>query len=708
MKRLTCILAFVLVFLFPAVAYGATSARLIIDNNEVTGLDVPPIIMSDRVMVPARGVFERVGGTVEWNNGQVTVRHNNDVLIMTIGETVAWRNGEPLIMDVAPIIQHDRTLIPLRFPSEAFGFFVDWDNTARAAIINSCGNGQSSNNNPGISNPGNNNHPGTNIPAPESDIPAHEPEGHIEPTPTPPPANSSNISQDVSSTPIRAESHPLASITTLHTPSNTGAMAYAVVASSAISNVNHFMLPDNRLVVDIYNSRLNISGPFLAYGPVREVRSSQFSVAPYVTRVVFELSVVTEFNISLSSDRRTLTVAFSENRITVTPSSGADMDAIAIRGDFQPAIRLSAASYPRYLGIYVDNVTARNIGEFSFDGVFVSHYDVQQRTGGTAFIRVFMHGDWPAFNLNHGNGYVSVIFNRGLHGVRYNFATRELRLSREAIPNLDITQIRHNNEYMSRRYTINLPIPAYGLGMGSLYLADSLLSTANLRRNSAGNAQIVFETSRIMAFTIHVTDDDFVIRARQPRDVHPFIVVLDPGHGGRDPGAVGHGVRESVVVLAISNMVYERLSRHSDIQVYRTRHTDVAVTLGERTRLANQVADIYVSIHANAVRNRPNVSGIETWYLPHAREANMSINSHQLARIMQTRMINATGAVDRGLRNTSAFVVLRDTNMPSVLLEVGFLTNAEEAARLNTTAHQQVLAQAIYEGILEARNQHRR
>jgi len=416
---------------------------------------------------------------------------------------------------------------------------------------------------------------------------------------------------------------------------------------------------------------------------------------------VFHLSVATEFSISLSNDRRTLTVAFTKNNITATPNFSADADLLTISGDFQPSVRLSAASYPHYLTIYVDNAAMLGVGEFFQSGGFVSHYVIEQRQS-TGVIRVFMHGEWPAMSVNHGRGYTMVVLHHGLQGVRYDFWSRELRLSRDAVPYMDISQVRRNNEYLLNRYTLTLPVAGHGLGMGSLYVADSHVNSVTVRRNSAGYAQIVFDTSRIMAFTVHETPYEFIIRARLPQDVHPFIVVIDPGHGGRDPGAVHHGIRESDLVLTISHMVAERLRRHPDIQVYMTRHTDVSVTLSQRTRLANQMADLYVSIHANAVRNNPGVSGIETWYTPHSRENNMRLNSRQFAQIMQRHMISATGAVDRGARTTPSFVVTRDTTMPAVLLEVGFLTNPQEAARLATTAHQQRLAQAIYEGILES------
>jgi len=655
--------------LFPTAVYGVTHARLVMDNVEVTGLDVPPIIVENRVMVPARGVFERVGGRVEWDdsNRRVTVHYGSYIIVMTINDTVAWRNGEPIFMDVPPIIHNNRTLIPLRFPAEAFGFCVDWDSTGRTAIINT--NGQ------------------TWAPGPGGE--------HANPPPT-----NNNPSSNSSSVHIQAQSHPTTSINALLTPSDTGMAAYAIVASSAISDVNHFLLADNRLVVDIYNAVSNIDGPFLAYGPVSGVRSSQFSVSPDVTRVVFDLIGSAGYNISLSYDRRVVTVAFAVNNIYVTPNFNTHSDSLLIRGDILPSVRMSA-SYPAYLAMYVDNATINSAGVFMQGGAFVSHYEIQQRADGIVYIRMFMRDVWPSFSLSHGTDYVSVSLHGGLNGIRYDTWSRELRISRDVIPGMNIAQVRHNDEYSLNRYTIYLPIAADGLGLGTLHVGDDYINSVTVQRNGFGNAKLVFETSRIVAITIHETATEYIIRVRQPQDVHPIIIVIDPGHGGRDPGAIHHGVVEKDVVLAISHMVAEHLSRHTDIRVYMTRSADEFVELSDRTELANQMADVFVSIHANAVENRPHVSGIETWFMPNSRDNSRGFTSMQLAQIVQRHMVNATGAVDRGIKDYYDFVVLRDLTMPAVLVEVGFLTNAAEAARLATTAHQQQLARAIYEGIIE-------
>ena len=697
MKRALYILlavALLAVFL-PDTAYAATltHARLIIDNQEITGLDTPPIILNNRVMVPARAVFEHVGGRVEWNatDRVVTVFYGTDVLVMTVGSTWAQLNGEFIHMDEPPVIMGGRTLIPLRFPAEAFGFEVDWDAAQRAAILLSPDNGDSQDNQPNDTPPDNN-----------IADPTPHPDHMADPTPTPAPAGS--ISTDISTSPIVYVSHPRANITNLISPTGTGALAYTIIASSPITYVNHFLLYDNRLVVDIYNALSSLSAPFAAVGPVSEVRSSQFSRAPYVTRVVFDLVGAVEFSLDLSYDRQTLTIAFAPNIIDrVITTSTYYSDTLLIQGHRQPSIRLCTLGFPVFFTVFIDNAEMAAHGSDVWGGIFASRFATGQRTAGAAYVRMYIRDEWnwPAISVTHGVDSMAVVMHHGLNGVRYDFATRELRICR-SVATLGIGQMLQLDEYLQNRHTVILPAGAGGLGLGTLYVADGRINSISLRQDINGNTLVVFDTARVMAFTLHETPAEYVIRARLPQEVYQFIVVIDPGHGGRQPGASHHGIVEKDLVLTISHMVMEYLNANPNIRAYMTRHDDVTVANSQRARFANQMADLYVSIHANAVNNRPAVCGIETWFADHPREADFAFTSRDFATIMQRNLIEATGAADRGIRVGNNFIVVRDTLMPAVLVEVGFLTNAAEAARLATYAHQRLLARAIYDGIVEA------
>lgn len=222
----------------------------------------------------------------------------------------------------------------------------------------------------------------------------------------------------------------------------------------------------------------------------------------------------------------------------------------------------------------------------------------------------------------------------------------------------------------------------------------------------------------------------------------PLRVVIDPGHGGKDPGARGYGgLVEKDLVLAVSKLLARRLNADPGIEVALTRSDDRYLSLEERTGFANaQGADLFVSIHGNASTNR-SLRGVEVYYLNNTdnrgtlRLAAMENNlrwdprnpklqaaipdlsyilsdlrqtykveeSKQLAEQLQGSVVSRlrdvyTGVDDLGVKE-GPFYVLVGAYMPCVLVEVSFLTNPVEGRRLATSRYRETLADGIYEGI---------
>jgi len=174
-----------------------------------------------------------------------------------------------------------------------------------------------------------------------------------------------------------------------------------------------------------------------------------------------------------------------------------------------------------------------------------------------------------------------------------------------------------------------------------------------------------------------------------------YTIVIDPGHGGPDPGAVGiDGLRETDVVLDVSLQV-AALLRARGVDVLLTRTGDVDVDLPPRVSLANRSsATAFISIHANALSmRRQDVNGIETFFFSDPR-------SGRLAGYLQQQMMDVSpGTPNRGVRR-GRFFVIRRTVMPAALVEMGFVTGAIDAPRLARADHRRRLALALATGIL--------
>lgn len=179
----------------------------------------------------------------------------------------------------------------------------------------------------------------------------------------------------------------------------------------------------------------------------------------------------------------------------------------------------------------------------------------------------------------------------------------------------------------------------------------------------------------------------------------PFLIVIDPGHGGHDPGAVGYyGTQEKDVNLNISRFIRLMSLYDPEIAVVLTRSDDRFIPHRERTGLANRLrADLFVSVHANA-HSRHAANGIEVLVSDDTTLKN-SPESRALALLLQKRLTRTLGVTDRGIKYQRLFI--RWAEMPAVLIEAGFLTNPLEELKLRSFTYQWTVAEIILQTIKE-------
>jgi N-acetylmuramoyl-L-alanine amidase len=193
------------------------------------------------------------------------------------------------------------------------------------------------------------------------------------------------------------------------------------------------------------------------------------------------------------------------------------------------------------------------------------------------------------------------------------------------------------------------------------------------------------------------------VRTTSSRPVNSrVLVMIDPGHGGRDPGAIGlGGTREVDVIMPIAKRVAAILESKG-IRTKMTRNSDYFVGLDERVDMADRAgATVFVSIHANSIDGRPDVNGLETYYYgPEGGKMAGSIHRNVLS------VVSSRGFYI-GNRNTrrARFLVLRKANVPATLVETGYLTSEAEVARLRREDYQAAMAEGIARGIIEYLNQ---
>ncbi len=233
-------------------------------------------------------------------------------------------------------------------------------------------------------------------------------------------------------------------------------------------------------------------------------------------------------------------------------------------------------------------------------------------------------------------------------------------------------------------------------------------------------------------------DDDDKPSKNNSRGTRPFTVMIDPGHGGEDPGAIGpSGTREKDVVLAISRLLKKRIDAMPGMRAYLTRDADIFIPLGVRVAKARQVrADLFISVHADAfiqpsargssvftLSEKGATSTAAKWLAQTQNDADLvggvKINTkdkylaHTLLDLTQTATINDSvrlansvlkqlGGINRLHKNQveqAGFAVLKAPDIPSILVETAFISNPDEEAKLVNRAHQERIADAMLQGI---------
>ena len=280
---------------------------------------------------------------------------------------------------------------------------------------------------------------------------------------------------------------------------------------------------------------------------------------------------------------------------------------------------------------------------------------------------------------------------------------------------------------------------------------DGLLKRIRTGQFSPATARVVLDLEPIESYTAFPLYSPYRliidVKGKSKKTVSPqqqpprarYRIMIDPGHGGRDPGAIGiGGLEEKTVVLAISKRLGKKLASRLPVEVVYTREKDAFIPLPERTARANAAgADLFLSIHANASKN-PQAQGVETYYLNNTnnratirlaslenglrdvqpaehKESELSYilsdliqngkaeESLSLAQALQTSMITHVSKRHSRVRNLGVkkgpFYVLVGAHMPCVLVEVSFLTHRLQGKLLRSSVYREAIAEGLFQGI---------
>ena len=717
--------------------YNSRLVTIVVNNQEVETGDMPGIVIDSRTLVPVREVFESesINAQVDWNGDrqEVYITYKDVFIVLTIDSQVAMVNGEPVELDVPAKLIRDmnktyaKTMVPLRFISEVLEFDVGWEPESFTAVLTGeevVANIPDTTVNDSTSETEEDQTQvvADNTAADGEQLSSLTDAGASRALPTALKnnpviwtANSEQlaiIEESYVETTLTDENHEPTVIEEVSYDDSTEVKQFVVEASSAISEVDYFVW-NNKFIIDISNAENEVAAetPYEDNPIVSSVRASQYSLEPLATRIVLDLlDGGNKFTLSFNEDRTELIVQVMDNSIkAIELGQNTIGDFIKVSGVAAPDANMFRLSNPDRIVIDFPNTkTLLGYNESEADGQYVRKIRTAQFDTTTTRIVVETDGQADYEITKAASGETIIQFKEpGYENIAYENIEKPTISLTENEQEISLEGVVYNNDYMNRKFTITLS-KDYGslFGDGSLKVNDGIIDTVEVNKTSEGKTEIVIQSTTVYEYRVEEVDDTVQIKAYKPKELYSNIVVVDAGHGGKDPGAIAPKSMatdffEKDVNLDIALLLKKIFDTDENMKVYYTRVTDVYPSLQDRVDLANEVeADLFLSIHNNAFLE--SYTGTETLYFP--SEISSTLTSKGLADIYQKKVVEYTGSNDRGLKDRENLFVLKHTTMPAVIVEVGYLTNMNDLANLKNPDFLQKVATALYMGTQEAFN----
>ncbi len=662
----------------------------IVMNGTMISSKIPSFVHDNRTLVHIRFIEENSDAKVVWEQKTKTVivEFEDSKVELLIDSPIATINGEKRILDkgsIPRLVEYEgeadaRTMVPLSFLAEALGFEVGWDYENSNAYINS--NGEETN------------QPEVQAPKDEEIVEDKEDKDQIE----------------------NVEINTINSIGVF--TGSTDKNKLIVKSDKKLSYTSKY--DEDKLIVDIVGSKLELNNTKDAPGAIyvdddfiKEIRYSQLSYEPYITRIVFDLKKYKSPNIISGIDGTGLVIAFESQNITgITKEFVGENEGIVINGAKKENMNIIKLHNPERLVIDLLDSTLDGdpYVEYAYDLGFIGKVRVSRFSADNNYsvsdqiVRVVLdikgEIENPNIKIDTFDDKIVIYPEKSLWENIELMTQDENRLL--TIKNTFETKYSVEYDNATKNLKIRLPLENTEISNGLIIIKDNLIDEIEVIEVD-GEKEISVRFIKSIEYQILSRDIDkeisMVIGKNKNLKPEDRLIVIDPGHGGRDSGAVSVNKRlEKDFNLVVSKKFNEKL-KSLGYNTIMTRDTDVFIDLYERPRIANEnYADIFISIHANA-HGSSSIAGAQMLYCPAFDSQVKEGDQYPFAEVMMNEFLKGTGAEDKRIVQRPKLVVLRESKMPAVLVEAGFLSNDREEKLLFTESYQDKIVDSMVKGV---------
>ena len=633
-------------------AYAAKEVKIEIDGKAMVPKDMPAVIIDGRTMLPMRQIAQELGCEVNWNEAakQIYVMRGSDIIVFTVDSKTGYENGKEFTMDVPATIVNDRTMLPVRALADALHLNIKWDDPNRIVSIQS----------------------------------------------------GDTVVKDEPKAPESGQT-TAGTLTGIQTPSAKDAdQTFTIQADGPMGRYEKTFVDDQKIVLDFYGAKSSLPGEITKTNSdiVTGIRTATHeNNGDSFTRVVFDLSGKKDYEVTQSADKKNITISFGKttvDKISAVHSQNKDIITIGGTGSFGASVAMTAD--PQKIIVTIPNCQSNLSDKINTaDLQYVLEGKVDTSKGNTVEL-VLAVEDLVQYSYREENqNLILEIYPTTLKNMRYDKNANVLYLDKK--DKIDTGSVKMEDHYLDGYFDVTLPGDYESdYGYGTYDVKGTVVENIEVS-TKGGSTTFRFKQNRISTYEVTDEGDSYAIRVKNPKEVYDKVLLLDAGHGGKDPGTSGNGMQEKNLTLTIAQKIEQEL-RGSGIKVYMTRDSDVYPENSTRAQTANDIADLMVSIHINSGPETAN--GTESLYQVHANDSSSRLTSKQLAEILQANMISATGNTNRGVKLRTDLLILNRTTVPSAIVEVVFITNTGDALKISNPAYQDQVAQAIADGIKEA------
>lgn len=633
-------------------AYAAKEVKIEIDGKAMVPKDMPAVIIDGRTMLPMRQIAQELGCEVNWNEAakQIYVMRGSDIIVFTVDSKTGYENGKEFTMDVPATIVNDRTMLPVRALADALHLNIKWDDPNRIVSIQS----------------------------------------------------GDTVVKDEPKAPESGQT-TAGTLTGIQTPSAKDAdQTFTIQADGPMGRYEKTFVDDQKIVLDFYGAKSSLPGEITKTNSdiVTGIRTATHeNNGDSFTRVVFDLSGKKDYEVTQSADKKNIAISFGKttvDKISAVHSQNKDIITIGGTGSFGASVAMTAD--PQKIIVTIPNCQSNLSDKINTaDLQYVLDGKVDASKGNTVEM-VFDVEDLVQYSYREENqSLILEIYPTTLKNMRYDKNANVLYLDKK--DKIDTGSVKMEDHYLDGYFDVTLTGDYEGdYGYGTYDVKGTVVENIEVS-TKGGNTTFRFQQNRISTYEVTDEGDSYAIRVKNPKEVYDKVLLLDAGHGGKDPGTSGNGMQEKNLTLTIAQKIEQKL-QGSGIKVYMTRDSDVYPENSTRAQTANDIADLMVSIHINSGPETAN--GTESLYQVHANDSSSRLTSKQLAEILQASMISGTGNTNRGVKLRTDLLILNRTTVPSVIVEVIFITNTGDALKISNPAYQDQVAQAIADGIQEA------